>query len=77
MWHQVYSTELFAAELVHLVKAHPLPAPLFLYAPFEAVHGAASCFIAGKPPDCNRPGSDQLQAPDRFIAQHQPPKNRL
>ena len=46
---------------------HPAGHPLFLYAPYEAVHGASSCFVAGKPPDCNKPDGDELQAPDVYI----------
>eukprot|EP01047_Picozoa_sp_COSAG01_P077719 COSAG01_NODE_14098_length_1496_cov_1.325698_1_plen_34_part_01 len=33
-------------ELLRLIHPHPSPKtqPLFLYAPYEAVHGASSCF---------------------------------
>ena len=37
----------------------------FRHAAYEAVHGASSCFVAGKPPDCLRPDGDELQAMDR------------
>ena len=43
--------------------------PLFLYLPFEAVHGAASCAVEGGPPDCNDPTGDLLQAPQRYVDQ--------
>ena len=62
-----YSTELFSEQLVSLVEAHPAGNPLFLYAPYEAVHGASSCFVAGKPPNCNHPDGDELQAPRAYI----------
>merc|ERR1712166_172572 len=64
-----YSTELFSEQMVQIVEQHPVSEPLFLYAPLEAVHGASSCFVAGKSPDCNAPDGDELQAPDRFIEQ--------
>ena len=66
-----YSTELFGDEIVDIIERHEKPAetPLFVYAPFEAVHGASSCYVAGKPPNCQWPDSDELQAPDRFIAE--------
>ena len=64
-----YSTELFGDEVVSLVHRHPAGTPLFIYAPFEAVHGASSCYVAGKPPDCKSPDGDELQAPARFIQQ--------
>ena len=35
-----YSTELFAAEAVAIVGAHPAAAPLFLYLAFQAVRAA-------------------------------------
>ena len=54
---------------MQIVEQHPVSEPLFLYAPLEAVHGASSCFVAGKSPDCNTPDGDELQAPDRFIEQ--------
>ena len=69
-----YSTLLFAEEAVRLIDAHAATkgadAPLFLYLPFEAVHGAASCYGgAGDPPNCNRPDGDMLQAPPpEFVA---------
>jgi arylsulfatase B/arylsulfatase I/J len=62
-----YSTHLFTEQLVSLVRHHPAGHPLFLYAPYEAVHGASSCFVAGKSPDCNKPDGDELQAPDAYI----------
>ena len=62
-----YSTHLFTEQLVALVRHHPAGHPLFLYAPYEAVHGASSCFVAGKSPDCNKPDGDELQAPDAYI----------
>ena len=64
-----YSTQLFGDEVVSLVHRHPAGTPLFIYAPFEAVHGASSCYVAGLPPDCKRPDRDELQAPQRFIHQ--------
>jgi hypothetical protein len=59
-----YSTELFTMELLRLIHTHPSPKtqPLFLYAPYEAVHGASSCFVQGRAPDCNFPDGDELQA---------------
>ena len=84
-WHPVtnasgvYSTELFATAAVDLVHAHAAlhgcsagSAPLFLYAAFEAVHGAASCFVttssaSSLAPDCENPTDDELQVPERYI----------
>eukprot|EP00035_Acanthoeca_spectabilis_P026572 m.463235 g.463235 ORF g.463235 m.463235 type:complete len:540 (+) comp22965_c0_seq1:16-1635(+) len=33
-----YSTYLYTAEAVRVVRAHPLPAPFFLYLPFQVTH---------------------------------------
>ena len=35
--------------------------PFFIYAPFEAVHGASSCYKEGQPPNCEKPDGDELQ----------------
>lgn len=64
-----YSTKLFGDEIVSLVRQHAVGTPLFIYAPFEAVHGASSCYVAGKPPDCGHPDGDELQAPKEYIDQ--------
>ena len=63
----VYSTNLFGDECVRIIEAHPARAPLFLYAPFEAVHGASSCYRRGAPADCETPDGDELQAPQSYI----------
>ncbi|XP_065177889.1 arylsulfatase J-like isoform X2 [Sycon ciliatum] len=60
----VYSTNMFSDEAVNVIKQHDASTPLYLYLPFEAVHGAASC-----DPDCYRPAGDLLQAPDYYIKQ--------
>lgn len=62
-----YSTELFTTQLVRIIDTHPASTPLFLYAPYEAVHGASSCFVQGRPPNCMRPDGDELQAPPAYI----------
>jgi len=62
----VYSTNMFAREIQAIIRSHPRNESLFLYAPFEAVHGAASCL-----PDCNLPAGDLLQAPAWYIDQQQ------
>tara|TARA_B100000780_G_scaffold236652_1_gene177523 strand:- start:377 stop:1042 length:666 start_codon:yes stop_codon:yes gene_type:complete len=42
----IYSTHLFSNEIVKLIHDHPSnQIPLFIYAPFEAVHGASSCYV--------------------------------
>ena len=42
----IYSTHLFSNEIVKLIDDHPSnQIPLFIYAPFEAVHGASSCYV--------------------------------
>ena len=64
-----YSTIMFAEECEGIIARHPPATPLFLYAPFEAVHGASSCFVKGKPPNCMRPDGDELQAPPKYIEQ--------
>eukprot|EP01084_Bolivina_argentea_P022811 42424_1 len=67
----IYSTNLFSQHAVQVIKQfgedHVNTADatqLFLYLPFEAVHGAASCN-----PDCANPYGDLLQAPDYYINQ--------
>jgi len=60
----VYSTNLYSGWVEDVLDAHRAEDPLFLYLPFEAVHGAASC-----EPDCNDPSGDLLQAPGFFIDQ--------
>ena len=66
-----YSTELFTEVIVNLIHGHQYtvdhPQPLFIYAPYEAVHGASSCFVQGKAPDCNQPDGDELQAPKHYV----------
>ena len=54
------------------------PSPFFIYAPFEAVHGASSCYVEGQPPNCNLPDGDELQAPQKYIDEqsHIPSKDR-
>ena len=65
-----YSTELFAAAAVATIHRHAASSsPLFLYIAFEAVHGASSCYVAGKPPDCNKPDDDELQVPIKYEQQ--------
>lgn len=66
----VYSTNLFGGWAVDTIEGHSnISKPLFLYLPFEAVHGAASC-----EPNCENPPSDILQAPQKYIdAQSQIP----
>jgi arylsulfatase B/arylsulfatase I/J len=60
----IYSTNLFAKEAIELIESHDKDTPMFLYMPFEAVHGAASCT-----PDCYAPYGDLLQAPQYYISQ--------
>ena len=66
----VYSTNLFSEYAVQTIEKfsaeHTADAgkELFLYLPFEAVHGAASC-----DPDCAQPDGDLLQAPQFYIDQ--------
>ena len=60
----VYSTDLFANEAIKLIESHDKDTPMFLYMPFEAVHGAASCT-----PNCYDPFGDLLQAPQYYIDQ--------
>ena len=65
-----YSTNLFSEEIVGIVDSHAArndPSPLFIYAPYEAVHGASSCFVAGGPANCSTPDGDELQAPQKYI----------
>ena len=45
-WGQ-YSTNLFTTEACAVIAAHPKTQPLFMYLPYEAVHGAASCAVQG------------------------------
>lgn len=40
----IYSTNIFADVIVDIIDKHDASEPLFIYAPFEAVHGAASCY---------------------------------
>jgi arylsulfatase A-like enzyme len=61
-----YSTNIFADETVRIIEEHARersPTPFFVYLPFEAVHGASSCYREDAPPDCNHPDGDELQAP--------------
>lgn len=67
-----YSTNAFADEAIAVIKDHAAAEdkrPLFLYLPFEAVHGASSCYREGKTPDCAYPDGDELQAPENYIAE--------
>lgn len=54
----VYSSEVFTDAALDVLDKHDPDTPLFLYLPYESVHGAASC-----DPDCDMPSSDLLQAP--------------
>ena len=70
----LYSTDLFAAAAAGTIASHAAShgvgadsTPLFLYAAFEAAHGAASCFREGQSPDCETPDDDELQVPARYI----------
>lgn len=40
----IYSTNIFAEAIEDIIHRHDASEPLFIYAPFEAVHGAASCY---------------------------------
>ena len=65
----IYSTNLFAQYAVNVIhkfgeQHNNDNKQLFLYLPFEAVHGAASC-----DPDCYNPYGDLLQAPKYYIDQ--------
>eukprot|EP01083_Nonionella_stella_P006764 19580_1 len=65
----LYSTTLFSQHAVEVIKTFSInhandSKQLFLYLPFEAVHGAASC-----DPDCAHPSGDLLQAPQYYIDQ--------
>ena len=65
----LYSTNLFSEHAVQVIKQFSTDhgsdgKQLFLYLPFEAVHGAASC-----DPDCDKPYGDLLQAPQWYIDQ--------
>ena len=65
----IYSTNLFSEHAVNVIKQFSIDhenddKQLFLYLPFEAVHGAASC-----DPDCTNPYGDLLQAPEYYIDQ--------
>eukprot|EP01006_Ploeotia_vitrea_P066649 TRINITY_DN95420_c0_g1_i1.p1 TRINITY_DN95420_c0_g1~~TRINITY_DN95420_c0_g1_i1.p1 ORF type:complete len:540 (-),score=46.26 TRINITY_DN95420_c0_g1_i1:14-1465(-) len=71
-----YSTHLFTQHATNIIETHDQSKPLFLYLPYEAVHGAASC--AGKQggyPNCNDPKGDLLQAPQYYIDQQKHIKN--
>lgn len=63
-YSEVYSTNMYARWTTDVIAGHDPATPLFMYLPFEAVHGAASC-----EPDCNDPSGDLLQAPQFFIDQ--------
>ena len=67
-----YSTNVFGARAVDIIAAHDPAERLFLYLPFEAVHGAANCDVPGAPPDCKRPAGDLLQAPPEYVARVPP-----
>lgn len=62
-----YSTVVFAEEIQRIIRASaqtPPEAgrrPFFVYAPFEAVHGASSCYVEGEAPNCQKPDGDELQ----------------
>ena len=52
----IYSTHLFSNEIVKLIHDHPSnQIPLFIYAPFEAVHGASSCYVNSNSSDSKNP----------------------
>lgn len=65
-----YSAGVFTDRAVDIIGAHDPSQPLFLYLPYESVHGAASC-----DPDCDMPAGDLLQAPQRFIDEQSHIKN--
>lgn len=59
-----YSAGVFTDRAVDIIQGHNASEPLFLYLPYESVHGAASC-----DPDCDMPAGDLLQAPQYYINQ--------
>jgi arylsulfatase B/arylsulfatase I/J len=63
-YSDVYSTNMYSGWTLDIIDQHDPSTPLFMYLPFEAVHGAASC-----EPSCYDPSGDLLQAPDFFIDQ--------
>ncbi|XP_060557801.1 arylsulfatase B-like isoform X1 [Ruditapes philippinarum] len=51
---EMYSTDLFTAEAVNIIKKHDTKEPLFLYLPHQAVHSGNT-------------GGDPLQAPQHYV----------
>ena len=70
-----YSTNLFSNQINHIIQNYAKKSKindqkrkgLFIYAPFEAVHGASSCYVNGSSPNCQTPDGDELQSPLHYI----------
>ncbi len=57
-----YSTHVFTEQIQSVItRSAGVDQPFFIYAPFEAVHGASSCYVEGRPPNCKTPDGDELQ----------------